>query len=142
MIEMRVVIDTGVVVSAALLPRSIPRQAFDKVLRDARVLVSDSTIAEFDDVFRRPKFNKYVSEELRLEFLAALVTAAEVVEITEQITACRDPKDDKFLSLAVSGKASHIITGDKDLLVLNPFRAVAVVTPQDFLALASKSSVP
>ena len=54
---MRVVIDTGVVISAALLPRSIPRQAFDKVLRDARVLVSDSTIAELDDVFRRPKFN-------------------------------------------------------------------------------------
>jgi uncharacterized protein len=139
---MRVVIDTGVVISAALLPRSIPRQAFDKVLRDARVLVSDSTIAELDDVFRRPKFNRYLSEELRLEFLAALVAAAEVVEITEEITACRDPKDDKFLSLAVSGKAGHIITGDGDLLILNPFRAVAVVTPQDFLALASKSSAP
>ena len=77
-----------------------------------------------------------------MEFLAALVAAAEVVEITEEITACRDPKDDKFLSLVVSENASHIITGDGDLLILNPFRAVAVVTPQDFLALASKSSTP
>ncbi len=59
--------------------------------------------------------------------------AAEQVEVTDVITACRDAKDNKFLEVAVSGRASHIITGDEDLLVLHPFRGIAVVAPQAFL---------
>jgi len=50
--------------------------------------------------------------------------------------ACRDPKDNKFLELAVAGEATHIVTGDSDLLVLNPFRDIAVLTPSEFLATA------
>jgi len=61
------------------------------------------------------------------------VQAAEQVAVTEVITACRDAKDNKFLELAVSGGASHILSGDDDLLVLHPFRGIAVVTPQVFL---------
>jgi putative PIN family toxin of toxin-antitoxin system len=132
--DIRVVVDTGVAVSAVLLPRSVPRQAFDLAMERGRLLVSEATIAELDEVLRRPKFNKYTSEEKRLEFFAALVREAEVVEITEQVTGCRDPKDDKFLELAVNGKASHLLSGDADLLVLRPFRGIAVLTPQDFLA--------
>jgi len=56
------------------------------------------------------------------------------VAVNEAITACRDAKDDKFLELAVSGKASHIVSGDADLLVLHPFRSIAILTPQAFLA--------
>ena len=134
MSEPRVVIDTGVAVSAVLLPRSVPRQAFDAAAARGKLLVSAATVAELDEVLRRPKFNKYVPEEKRLEFLAALVQAAEQVEVTEVITACRDAKDNKFLELAVSGRASHIVSGDADLLALHPFRAIAVVTPQAFLA--------
>ncbi len=131
---MRYVIDTGVAISAVLLPRSVPRQAFDAAAARGKVLVSEATVAELNEVLRRPKFNKYVPEERRLEFLAALVQAAEQVEVREVITACRDGKDNKFLELAVDGGASHIITGDEDLLVLNPFRGIAVVKPQAFLA--------
>src|SRR5438876_11541540 len=108
MSEFRTVIDTGVVVSAVLLPRSVPRQAFDAAAARGRLLVSEATVAELDEVLRRPKFDKYVPEDKRLEFLAALVREAEPVAVTEAITACRDPKDDKFLELAVTGKASHI----------------------------------
>jgi putative PIN family toxin of toxin-antitoxin system len=132
--ELRTVIDTGVAISAALLPRSIARQAFDCAAARGRLLVSSATIAELDDVFRRPKFNKYVPEEKRLEFLAALVHEAETIEITEAVRACRDRKDDMFLEIAVSGRATHILSGDQDLLVLHPFRGIAVVTPQEFLA--------
>ena len=71
---------------------------------------------------------------MRMEFFAALVLTAENVEVNEAITVCRDPKDDKFLELAVSGQASHIISGDADLLVLHPFREVSILTPQAFLA--------
>lgn len=131
--ETRTVIDTGVVVSAVLLPRSVPRQAFDAAASRGNLLVCAATIAELDEVLRRPKFNKYLPEEKRLELLAALVQEAEQVEVTEVITACRDAKDNKFLELAVSGKASHILSGDGDLLALHPFRGIAVVTPQAFL---------
>lgn len=132
--EIRAVIDTGVAVSAVLLLRSVPRQAFDAAAARGRLLVSEATVAELDDVLRRPKFNRYLPEEKRLEFLAALVREVEPVAVTIAITECRDPKDDKFLELAVSGKASHIITGDGDLLALHSFRGIAVVTPQAFLA--------
>lgn len=132
--ETRTVIDTGVVVSAVLLPRSVPRQAFDAAAARGPLLVSAATIAELDDVLRRPKFNKYVTEEKRLEFLAALVRDADEVEIIETIQACRDPDDDKFLEVAVCGNATSLISGDQDLLVLHPFRNIPIVTPSQFLA--------
>ena len=131
--ETRIVIDTGVVVSAALLPNSVPRQAFNIAVSCGKVLVSDATIAELDDVLRRTKFNRYVPEERRLEFLKVFVEEAEEVEVAAKIVACRDDKDNKFLELAVSGRASHILTGDRDLLALHPFQGIAVLTPQAFL---------
>ena len=84
---MRTVIDTSVAVSAALLPRSIPRQAFDAAAARGKLLVSLATVAELDEVLRRPKFDKYVPEEGRREFLAALVREAEEVYVTEIVTA-------------------------------------------------------
>jgi predicted nucleic acid-binding protein len=54
--------------------------------------------------------------------------------VTEVVTDCRDPKDNKFLELAVSGRATHIVTGDPDLLTLHPFRGVAIMTAQAFLS--------
>lgn len=134
MSDTRTVVDTSVVVSALLLPRSVPRQAFDAAVARGKLLVSEATVAELNEVLRRPKFNKYLPEEKRLEFLAALVQESELVEVTEEITACRDGKDDKFLEAAVSGGASHLVTGDADLLALHPFRGIAVLTPQAFLA--------
>jgi predicted nucleic acid-binding protein len=70
----------------------------------------------------------------RLEFLATFCREAEFVAITEPIIECRDPNDDMFLEVAVNGKASHIVTGDADLLIMNPFRGVAMVNPNDFIA--------
>lgn len=134
MSELRIIIDTSVVVSAVLLPRSVPRKLFDQAMDNGRILVSAATIAELDEVLRRPKFEKYVAEAARLDFLAALLREAEVIDITEEVTACRDPRDDKFLELAVSGRATHLVTGDADLLSLNPFRGIAILSPQDFLA--------
>ena len=121
--------------SAVLLPRSVPRQAFDLAAAQGSLLVSNQTAAELDEVLRRPKFDKYVSESQRLEFLTALLRQAEVIEVLDVIMECRDPKDNKFLELALSGKGSHIVTGDADLLVLHPFRGIPVVSPQSYLAI-------
>lgn len=141
--ELRIVIDTSIIVSAVLLPRSIPRQAFDAAAARGKLLVSDATVGELEEVLRRAKFDKYVPEAKRLEFLASLMQVAESVVVTATITDCRDPKDNKFLELAVDGGASHVLTGDGDLLTLHPFRGIAVVTPHLFLAsLQGNGTIP
>ena len=68
-----------------------------------------------------------------LTWLESVLAAAELVSITEPIVACRDPKDDKFLELAVNGGADVIVSGDADLLVLNPFRGIAIISPAVFV---------
>lgn len=73
-------------------------------------------------------------EEQRLEFLAALVREAELVEVTEVVKTCRDPKDDMYLALAASGNARYLVSSDADLLVHDPFRGIAILPPQEFLA--------
>jgi uncharacterized protein len=123
-----------VIVSAVLSPRSVPRQAFDLAFSIGTVLVSDSILVEIDDVLRRPKFERYVSEEERLQFLAKFVGDAMIIEVREVVTDCRDSKDNKFLELAVSGGAKCIVSGDADLLVLDPFRGISIVTPQIFVS--------
>jgi len=58
------------------------------------------------------------------------VVAAELIEISERIAACRDPTDDKFLEPAVNGKADMIVSGEADLLAFNPFRDIPIVRRQ------------
>lgn len=136
---MRCVFDTNVIVSALMLLRSPPRRAFDMARTHGRLLVSEATLEEIDDVLRRPKLARYVSESQRLEFLAAYIRDAEDVAIATRLRACRDAKDDKFLELAVEGRATHVVTGDADLLTLSPFRGISIVTPVDFLREAAGS---
>ena len=131
---MRAAFDTNVLVSAALFGNSVPGQALRHVLRQGRVLISDETVTELAEVLGRPKFDRYVTAEERGAFLQALIHEAELIEITRRIRACRDPKDDKFLELIVSGSATHLISGDEDLLCLNPFEGVPVLTPATFMA--------
>ena len=90
------------------------------------------------EVFSRSKFDRYLSEETRFAFLTKHIRDAEPVIIYERIQVCRDPKDNMILELAVSGNADYIITGDADLLVLNPFRGISIVTPADFLTLFTR----
>ncbi|MFZ2725763.1 MAG: putative toxin-antitoxin system toxin component, PIN family [Methylococcaceae bacterium] len=99
--KIRVVIDTNVIISAVLLPHSISRRLFDFVVLNGELLVSEDTLTELNDVLSRPKFNKYVLEENRLEFFSALVRVAKVVQITQVITACRDSKDSDFYDKSV-----------------------------------------
>ena len=129
---MRFVFDTNVIVSALLLSNSVPRQAFDRAADTGSILLSVPVILELADVLGRNKLNKYLPEDERMRFLVALLKQAELVHITETVDLCRDPKDNKFLELAVSGEASCIVSGDNDLLVLNPFRGIPIVKPSVF----------
>ena len=129
------IFDTNCLISAHLLPSSVNREAFNKAMKTGMLVYSEETMAEWVEVFTRPKFDKYISLEDRLNVIAVFETRSQLINITEQIIACRDPKDDKFLSLAVTANASCIITGDKDLLVLNPFQNITIVNPAEFLKL-------
>ncbi|MDF0554155.1 putative toxin-antitoxin system toxin component, PIN family [Kamptonema sp. UHCC 0994] len=133
--KQRFVVDTNVVVSAMLFPRSKPRQAFDKAINSGKILISLSVRDELGEVITRAKFNRYTSEEKRQQFFDHLIEKAEMIEITETITACRDPKDDKYLELAVNGNAGFIISGDNDLLILSPFQGILILNPEEFLQL-------
>lgn len=135
----RCVFDTNVLVSALLFDTGKPANAFFAVLRHGEVLVSADVVSEVSEVLGREKFRRYVGEEQRERFLQGLLREATLVEIQETIQACRDPKDDKFLELAVNGRANCIVSGDADLLVLNPFRGVDVLTPSDFLDAIARS---
>lgn len=132
---MRCVFDTNVLVSALLLPDSKPRKALDLALRKGKVLLSFSTLAELYEVLSRKQFRRYVDDEDVRSFLAALTREAQWVDVDVRITACRDSKDDKFLELAASGHATHIVTGDSDLLALNPFRGIQILPRHSFLEL-------
>jgi uncharacterized protein len=115
------------------LPNSKPRRALDLALVKGKLLLSFAALAELYEVLNRKGFRHYIDEEGIRKFVAALAREAEWIDVEVQITACRDPKDDKFLELAVTGRATHIVTGDSDLLALNPFRGIEIVSPQTFL---------
>ena len=132
--NLRVVADTNLIVSAMLTDQTSPQRALDYVVQQGSFLLSSDTFEELTDVLLRPRFQRYLSIETRLNLLAKYERDADWITVNETITACRDPKDNKFLELAVSGQATHVITGDVDLLVLNPFQAVSIVSPRDFLS--------
>ncbi len=129
----RFVFDTNTIISALLFKDSTPRKALDRALVLGEILISLPVVDELSDVLGREKFNRYVTEEERVQFLIALLQETVFVEIVETVAACRDPRDDKFLDLAISGKATHLISGDKDLLSLHPFRNIDILTPREFL---------
>jgi uncharacterized protein len=130
---LRFVFDTNVLVSALLLPESKPRQALDLALRRGKLLVSLDALAELNEVLSRKHLQRYIDEDDIHSFVGALTWEAEWVEVNVRITACRDAKDDKFLELAVSGHATHIISGDADLLALNPFQGILIIPPHGLL---------
>lgn len=129
----RIVADTNLVISRLLLPESLPAKAVRKAVAEGQLLISDATLEELADVLSRPKFDSYVSLEDRQQFIRVLNRIAERVTITAPVKACRDPRDDKFLEVALHGDADLIVTGDRDLLVLHPFRGLDILSPRQYL---------
>lgn len=129
----RLVVDTNVLVSAVLLPASIPRQAIRKGLAQGALCFSEATMTELAQVLSRSKFDHYVSREERMLFLAELGGRARFVPIIQIVRECGDPKDDKFLEVALNGRADVIITGDTDLLRMHPWRGIAILSPASYL---------
>ena len=129
----RIVVDTSCLISRLLLADSIPGRAVRKAVDESILLVSEATMEELADVLGRSKFDPYISIEDRKQFLRLLGRVAELVPITYPIRECRDPEDDRFLEVALNGRASVILSRDRDLLSLHPWRNVAILSPKDYL---------
>jgi len=129
----RIVVDTNVLVSRLLAAESLPGQAVRQARRRGRLLVSDATMNELVDVLAREKLDRYVTVAQRKQFLRQLGRIAEFVPIIQVIRECRDPKDDKFLEVALNGRADAIVSGDADLQGLNPWRGIAIISPVEYL---------
>jgi len=128
------VFDTNVLISAVLLGNSINAKAINHALVIGRIAISAPVLSEFKEVVFRKKFDKYfLNNEERREAIESLEINALVFSPKIKINACRDPKDDKFLELAIVAEASCIITGDQDLLVLHPFNGISILSATDFL---------
>jgi putative PIN family toxin of toxin-antitoxin system len=128
----RLVVDTNVVLSAILFPNSVPGRAL-YLAQGSVVLASKLTLQELNEVAERSRFDRYVEAKKRRLLVAEYVRATVTVDIPFPIRACRDPRDDKFLEVAVHARADVIVTGDADLLALHPFRGIAILSPAEYL---------
>ncbi|MGN6341661.1 MAG: putative toxin-antitoxin system toxin component, PIN family [Ginsengibacter sp.] len=128
------VFDTNSLISAALILSSVNAKALDAVLDVGRLVISEPVLQEFKEVIFRKKFDRYfLNLAERLEAIDKIEQNSVWFSPVEIISECRDPKDNKFLELAVACDASCIISGDDDLLVLNPFRTIPILNASNFL---------
>lgn len=129
----RIVLDTNVLISGLLSTTSTPARAVEHAITNGQIVASVATLRELMTKLLSPKFDRYVPRERRDALLLRLAPLFEIVEVVQQIQACRDPDDDKFLEAAVNGRADIIVTGDADLVELNPFRGIAILTSSAFM---------
>ena len=127
------IFDTNVLITAVLSPSSASSVALRKAFREGILVYSDKTLFELHEKMSLPKFDKYIPLSRRLKFYYDFEREAFPIIITNEIKACRDPKDDKFLELAKSANADCVVTKDDDLLVLNPFEGIPILNVNDFL---------
>ncbi len=134
----RAVVDTSIIVRAVLKPLGTVGPVLDWLAEKRyRFLYSEATLDELIDVLARPRLRRRFPLRGRdAETVVDLILLrGEVVEPGQELAVCRDPKDDKFLDVAMAGHADVLVTGDEDLLVLHPFRGIPIVQPAEFLAM-------
>ncbi len=131
--DRRFVFDTNVLVSAFFFFKSTPFRALELASSIGMVVCSDETMDELREVIVRPKFDKFLPLDRRISLLNDFEKLAIHFPVPTQITLCRDPKDDKYLSLALAAQAECITSGDQDLLVLADTFPVPILNPAQFL---------
>jgi putative PIN family toxin of toxin-antitoxin system len=135
----RVVLDTSTLVSAALRVGSVPSQTLLEALGAWDVCASSETLAELEHVLGRKKFDRYLDRASRDEFVALIrhnvhLFAVQDADLVAIDPPCRDLRDNQFLALALAAEADVVVSSDEDLLVLDPWRGIPVVTPGEFLS--------
>ncbi|MEZ5536275.1 MAG: putative toxin-antitoxin system toxin component, PIN family [Thiolinea sp.] len=128
----RVLFDTSTLIGVMLKPQSLPAQVFYHAAKYCLLIASAETMNELAEVVQREKFDRFRSRGERLTILAYYQSLAIIVPVTEEVTDCRDEKDNKFLSAALAGKVDVLVSSDEDLLVLNPYRGIPVIKARQY----------
>lgn len=129
----RVVLDTNILISGLLFKGSLLRRVVTGAFDRHTVIFSGDTWDELAEVFQRPGFEKTLPLGARLQVLAAIAERIEVVSVRSIITDCHeDDKDNKFLAVALDGKADVLVSGDSDLTNLHPWRGIPIIGPAEF----------
>jgi len=132
-LDRRLVIDTGILVSAAIRPESVPALALEKALLHFEVCASDETWAELETVLLRAKFDRYATAEVRRAFIAGLRQRVKFIPVNHLVTDCPDPQDNKFLALAEAAEAEMIVASDPHLTKMHPWYDIPIMPPSAFL---------
>lgn len=127
--------DTNILLSSLLSDSSPPAKTIDYIRKNGLFSFSQDTFIEFEEVLNRPKFDKFLSIDTRLNFISEVRDLSVFYEINQKIDICRDPKDNKFLDVAIASSADYLITGDDDLLVLKSIKNTTIITPRKFIDL-------
>ena len=133
----RAVVDTNILVRAVIKPTGSVGPVLQRLRRrEYTLLISRATLDELVEVLNRPRLRKKyrLSERVLRATVRLIVLRSELIRPDRRITACRDPKDDKFLEAALAAGADCIVSGDADLLDLSPFENILVLRPAEFLA--------
>jgi putative PIN family toxin of toxin-antitoxin system len=132
--SLKLVIDTNIFISAALSSKGAPAKLVLEALANHRLVFSQPTFDELRTRLFRPKFDRYISLELRESLLHDLNASAHWVDIGESAVYCRDREDDKFIETALKAQAQYLVSGDNDLLEAAPVPALQIISAQQALA--------
>jgi uncharacterized protein len=130
-----IVIDTNVFISAALSPQGKAYQAIEKAISNFVIVQSKETYQELTERIYKSKFDKYIADDDRRQFLNVIKNNSQFIEVKSQITICRDSDDNKFLELLMDANAKLLLTGDQDLLTLKSLTQdqYSILSPKEFL---------
>lgn len=129
----RIVLDTNVLISGLLSTTSTPARAVERAIGGGQLLASTDTLRELLTKLLSPKFDRYVPREQRDALLLRLAPLLEIVEVVQRVQTSRDPNDDKFLEVVINGRAGLVVSGNGNLLVLDPFRGIAILSPAAYM---------
>lgn len=129
----RIIIDTNIWISFLLIKKS---SEFDNLIAEGKVLLlyNQELINEFIAVTKRNKFKKYFDLKDVESMILMIRNRAQLIDVNSQVTICRDLKDNFLLALAKDGKATHLITGDKDLLILKKYHKTKILTLSEYIS--------
>lgn len=127
----RLVVDTNILISLFMGRQSA--ELIEAIVNEDIVLISSrEQISEIKRVLAYPKLAKHFTPEIRDDIVFLVATMAELVLLANDISDCRDPKDNFILEMAVNGKADFIVSGDEDIRSLNPYRGVSILDLNEF----------
>jgi uncharacterized protein len=140
MIPLRLVIDTNILVSAALKPDGLQRTVLLlAITKPARLYVTDAILTEYRDVLARPELK--IRKGLRLQLLQLIKNHAQVVKPTRPLHAAKDPSDDKFLECADAARADYLVTGNQRHFP-KFWKKTKVITSREFISIVAPHLIP